>query len=164
MQNTDKLLLSTTRSIYKHFMLMRQRSHILAAMMEWGCVMIYSPCMSRHAGVNISRGECLMHWAMDVHEHFTASTKPVKSLPFSAWGGTCTYSPACVVQALHSRSYLPGQFEDARYVCEQAGKNLWGGPEGVYNSWGSVRATYTDADGGRRNYSSTPGKALREHP
>ena len=97
----------TTRSIYKHVMIMKQRAHILAAMMEWGGVRIYSPCMSRHEGVNISRGACLMHWAMDVHEHCTASIKPVKSLPFSAWGGTCTYSPACVVQALHSRRYLP---------------------------------------------------------
>jgi hypothetical protein len=107
MANTDKLLLLTTRSIYKHVMIMKQRAHILAAMMEWGGVRIYSPCMSRHEGVNTSRGACLMHWAMDVHEHCTASIKPVKSLPFSAWGGTCTYSPACVVQALHSRRYLP---------------------------------------------------------
>ncbi len=107
MANTDKLLLLTTRSTYKHVMIMKQRAHILAAMMEWGGVRIYSPCMSRHEGVNTSRGACLMHWAMDVHEHCTASIKPVKSLPFSAWGGTCTYSPACVVQALHSRRYLP---------------------------------------------------------
>ena len=97
MANTDKLLLLTTRSIYKHVMIMKQRAHILAAMMEWGGVRIYSPCMSRHEGVNTSRGACLMHWAMDVHEHCTASIKPVKSLPFSAWGGTCSYSPACVV-------------------------------------------------------------------
>jgi len=107
MANTDKLLLLTERSIYKHFMMMRQRAHILAAMMEWGGVRIYSPCMSRHEGVNISKGACLTQWAMDVHERCIASTKHVKSLSFSAWGGTCTYSPAYVVQALHSRSYLP---------------------------------------------------------
>jgi len=34
MTNTDKLLLLTTRSIYKPVMMMRQRAHILAAMME----------------------------------------------------------------------------------------------------------------------------------
>jgi len=34
MANTDKLPLLTERSIYKHFMMMRQRAHILAAMME----------------------------------------------------------------------------------------------------------------------------------
>jgi hypothetical protein len=32
MANTDKLLLLTTRSIYKHVMIMKQRAHILAAM------------------------------------------------------------------------------------------------------------------------------------
>jgi len=34
MANTDKLLLLTMRSIYKHVMIMKQRAHILAAMME----------------------------------------------------------------------------------------------------------------------------------
>jgi len=59
--------LLTARPIYKPVMVIRATAHILAAMVEWGGVRIYSPCMSQHEGANISGGTCLMHGAMDVH-------------------------------------------------------------------------------------------------
>jgi hypothetical protein len=42
-------------------MQMQQYSHGTTSMDLVGSVRIYSPCMSRHEGVNISRGACLMH-------------------------------------------------------------------------------------------------------
>ena len=97
--------LLTARPIYKPVMMIRATTHILAAMVEWGGVRIYSPCMSQHEGANISGGTCLMHGAMDVHWTLHSFHQTWKISAFLAYWSKCTNTLACTVQAAHSWSH-----------------------------------------------------------